>query len=120
MKSLFVVLLGLSLAGCATVGNGRLHSLQPAEARQALRPGLTTQAEARSLLGEARELRFASGWSTWVYAYRDGLPRALDFVPVVGLFTSAFEPPETELALLFDPEGRLQQFRLRRGEAQSR
>lgn len=111
-----LLLLGLSalLASCTTVGNGRLRELQPAEAQQLLKPGHTTRAEAEHLLGAGTVLRFDSGWMTTHYVYRDGLPRALDFVPVVGLFTSAIDTPETELVLLFDPDGVLRKFKLRR------
>jgi hypothetical protein len=61
-------------------------------------------------------LRFDSGWATTHYVYRNGLPRFLDFVPVVGLVTSALPARETELVLLFDPDGVLRKFKLRRGD----
>ena len=63
------------------------------------------RAEAERLLGTGSALRFDGGWSTSHYVYRNGLPRFLDFVPVVGLVTSAIDTPETELVLLFDPDG---------------
>lgn len=112
-----LLLLGLCalLAACTTVGNGRVVELQPAEAQQLLQPGHTTRTEAERLLGTGSALRFDSGWATSHYVYRNGLPRFLDFVPVVGLVTSALPAQETELVLLFDPDGVLRKFRLRRG-----
>lgn len=107
----------LGLAACTTVGNGRVQTLQPAEASALLQPGRTTRAEAERLLGAGSMLQFDSGWATSHYVYRSGLPRFLDFVPVVGLVTSAIPTPETELVLLFDPDGVLRKFRLRRAEA---
>lgn len=109
------MLLCAALTACTTVGNGRVRELQPAEARQLLQPGRTTRAEAERLLGTGSLLRFDSGWTTTHYVYRDGLPRLLDFLPVVGLVTSAIDTPETELVLLFDPDGVLRKFKLRRG-----
>ena len=104
----------MTLAACTTVGNGRVQTLKPAEASELLRPGQTTLADAERLLGAGKVLRFDSGWTTVHYVYRDGLPRALDFVPLVGLVTSAIDTPETELVLLFDGQGLLRKFRLRR------
>lgn len=115
MKALIaILLLGATLSACTTVGNGRVRTLQASEAEQLLQPGKTTRAEAERQLGTGSVLRFDSGWSTSHYVYRDGLPRFLDFVPVVGLVTSAIDTPETELVLLFDPDGVLRKFKLRR------
>ena len=103
-----------ALAGCTTVGNGRVQTLQQHEAMALLLPGRTTRAEAEQLLGAGTVLRFDSGWTTQHYLYRDGLPRGLDFVPVVGLITSAMPAAETEIVLLFGPDGVLRKFKLRR------
>lgn len=115
MTRLLPLVLCLALASCTTVGNGRMVELQPAEAHQLLLPGRTTRAETERLFGAGSVLRFDSGWATSHYVYRTGLPRFLDFLPVVGLVTSALPAPETELVLLFDPDGVLRKFRLRRG-----
>lgn len=103
-------------AACTTVGNGRIVHLQAQEAGQLLQPGHTTRAEAERMLGEGSPLRFDSGWTTTHYVYRNGLPRFLDYVPVVGLVTSAVDTPETELVLLFDTEGVLRKYKLRRAD----
>lgn len=108
------LLLCAALAGCTTVGNGRVQTLQSHEAAELLQPGRTTRADAEHLLGAGTVLRFDSGWSTEHYVYRDGLPRGLDFVPVVGLVTAALPTAETELVLLFSPDGVLRKFKLRR------
>ena len=83
-RLLALILLCTALASCTTVGNGRVRELQPAEAHQLLQPGRTTRAEAERLLGAGSVLRLDSGWTTSHYVYRDGLPRFLDFLPVVG------------------------------------
>lgn len=114
MTRLPLLVLCLALASCATAGNGRVRTLQPTEASALLAAGKTTRAEAEQLLGEGSTLRFDSGWSTLTYVYRDTLPRFLDFVPVVGLVTSAMDHSETELVLLFDTNGVLRKYKLRR------
>jgi len=110
-----LLLLGLCavLAACTSVGNGRLLELSMTDAGALLQPGRTTRAEAERLLGAGVALRFDSGWTTTHYVDRRGLPRALDFVPLVGLVTATIDAPETELVLLFDPDGVLRKFRQR-------
>lgn len=111
---LLIAWLGGGLTACTTVGNGRVQTLQPTETAELLHPGKTTRVDAERLLGVGKVLRFDSGWVTTHYIYRNGLPRFLDFVPVVGLVTSAIDTPETELVLLFDERGLLRKFKLRR------
>ena len=113
---LAALLLCTALPACTTVGNGRMQTLQAHEAAELLVPGRTTRAEAERALGVGSVLRFDSGWCTSHYVYRHGLPRGLDFVPVVGLVTSAIPTAETELVLLFSPDGVLRKFKLRRAE----
>ena len=114
MKHLFLILFCTALAACTTPGNGRVRELKPAEAGELLQPGVTTRADAERLLGIGSTLRFDSGLTTVHYVYRQGLPRVLDFLPVVGLVTSAIPATETELVLLFDTDGVLRRFKLRR------
>ena len=113
MRRIFLLGLCAVLAACTSVGNGRMRELHTAETSELLQPGRTTRAEVERLLGAGVALRFESGWTTVHYVYRRGLPRVLDFVPVVGLVTSAIDAPETELVLLFDPDGVLRKFKRR-------
>ncbi|MCE4553186.1 hypothetical protein [Pelomonas cellulosilytica] len=114
IQLLLAVAVASSMAACATAGGSHVAGLQAAGVDELLQPGHTTRAEAERLLGAGEALCFSSGWSTVHYIYRQGLPRALDFVPVIGLVASAIETSETELVLLFDADGVLRKFKLRR------
>lgn len=102
----------LSVAGCGTVGNGRLVRLDAAEARTLLVPGTTTQAEVRQALGDGEVVRFSSGMQTWQYVYREGLAKGWDDVPYIGLVTSRLDRPVKELVILFDAAGVLRRWSL--------
>ncbi|MFO1226701.1 hypothetical protein [Roseateles sp.] len=108
----------LALAACATSPAPRPTTLPSLPDHAGLVPGTTLQSEVRQRLGPGKELRFASGWSTWLYVERDGLPRFLDFVPLVGEVTSRVEATESELVLLFNPQGVLQKVRVRQGSTE--
>jgi len=99
-------------AGCATEGNGRLVQLDPAQAQALLVPGTTTEADARTALGQGTVVRFRSGWETWHYIHRNGMAKAWDYVPYVNLIAARVGGDEKELVLLFDPGGTLRRWSL--------
>ena len=100
------------LAGCTTVGNGRLVQLEAAQARALLVPGKTTQAEVRAALGQGTVVRFDSGRQTWHYVYRQGMAKGWDDVPYVNLIAEHLAGDEKELVILFDPAGVVQRYSL--------
>lgn len=113
-RSSLIALALAVLSGCTTVGDGQMKALDAQQAAQWLQPGRTSQAEIEQRLGRGSVLRFeSSGWQTWHYFYKDGLPKFLDFVPVVGLVTERVESGSKELVLLFDAQGRLRKYALR-------
>ncbi len=116
-----VIVVALVVAGCSTVGNGRLVDLDAAAARTLLVPGTTTQADVRRALGDGEVVRFQSGMQTWHYAYREGLAKGWDDVPLINLIAARLDRPTKELVLLFDAAGVLRRWSLqtyRNGEPQ--
>jgi hypothetical protein len=110
--SFLVVAAGLFVAGCSTVGNGRLVHLDTTEARTLLMPGTTTQADVRHAFGQGDIVRFQSGMETWHYLYREGVAKGWDNVPYIGLITSRLDRPTKELVILFDGTGILRRWSL--------
>ena len=109
-----VILAGLALflAGCSTVGNGRLVQLDAVQAQALLVPGKTTQADVRHALGDGAVIRFQSGFETWHYEYREGIAKGWDDVPYINLIVARLDRPTKELVILFDPAGVLKRWSL--------
>jgi hypothetical protein len=105
-----IVATSLVAGGCATVGNGRLASLDEAGVKSLLAPGEKTEAGVRDALGQGTVIRFESGYETWHYVWREGLSKGWDDVPFIGLVTSRSKRPTKELVLLFDPSGTLRRW----------
>ena len=99
------ILAAALLAGCTTVGNGRLVQLDTAQAQTLLMPGRTTQAEVRTALGQGTVVHFASGLETWHYVYRKGMAKGWDYVPYINLIAEHLAGEEKELVILFDASG---------------
>ena len=100
----------VACTGCTTVGNGRLATLSESDLGALLGPGTQTEAGVREVLGQGTVIRFASGYETWHYVWREGLPKGWDDVPFIGLITSRSERPTKELVLLFDASGTLRRW----------
>ena len=100
------------VAGCSTVGNGRIMSLDAVRAQAQFVPGKTTEAEARAAFGQGTVIRFQSGFETWQYLYREGVAKGWDDVPYIGLVTHRLDRPTKELVLLFDAQGVLRRWSL--------
>ena len=113
MKRIAAILAAaLCLAGCSTVGNGRLEQLDDTQAHTLLVPGRTTRDEVRRALGDGAVIRFESGMETWRYDYREGLAKGWDDVPFVNLVVARLDRPVKELVLLFDADGVLKRWSL--------
>jgi hypothetical protein len=110
VRSLAASILLAAGAGCTTVGNGRLATLDEPGLDALLVPGTETEAQAHEALGQGTVIRFDSGYETWHYAWREGLAKGWDDVPFIGLVTSRSKRPEKELVLLFDPSGTLRRW----------
>lgn len=111
-RGLAIAATALCLAGCSTVGNGRIARLDDAQAQAFLVPGGTTRDDVRRAFGDGAVIRFQSGFETWHYVYRDGPAAGWDDVPYVNLIVARIDPPTRELVLLFDPAGVLRRWSL--------
>jgi hypothetical protein len=107
------------VACTTTAGNGRLAGLDTPAAHALLVPGVTTEATVRDALGQGSVIRFESGFETWHYFWREGLPKGWDDVPFIGLVTARSERPTKELVILFDPAGTLRRWSFQEGGAQA-
>ncbi|MCK9685140.1 hypothetical protein [Scleromatobacter humisilvae] len=104
--------IALCLAGCSTVGNGRLVQLDAVHAQALLVPGRTTRDDVRQALGDGAVIHFDSGMETWHYAYREGIAKGWDDVPYVNLIVARLDRPIKELVILFDANGVLRRWSL--------
>jgi hypothetical protein len=100
------------LGACTTVGNGQMKILTQKSTGQLLVAGQTSRPEVERSLGQGRALRFDSGYEVWVYEFQgsQGLPRWVNYLPVVGLVTTYVPRKATpatakELRILFDQQG---------------
>ena len=104
-KKTGLILICGALCGCQTTGNGRAISMDEATLTQTIKPNQSTKGDVEREFGKASVYHFANGYETWSYQKSVGIPRYMDYVPVVGAFTQLIGDRVTEIAFLFDPQG---------------
>jgi len=104
-KKIGLILVCGALSACQTTGNGRAFSMDEATLTQTIKPNQSTKADVERELGKASVYQFANGYETWSYQKSVGIPRYVDYVPVLGVFTQFVGDRVTEIAFLFDPQG---------------
>ena len=94
----------IAVSGCQSVGNGRALTSRK-QADPLLVVGQTTKADVTHNFGEAQVQQLHDGYEVWTYQQTNGIPKFLNYLPIVGLVTPSFHDRTTELALLFGPDG---------------
>jgi outer membrane protein assembly factor BamE (lipoprotein component of BamABCDE complex) len=65
--------------------------------------GKTTKQEVQDAYGQPSSTSFTdSGNEIWTYRYAYATPKAINFVPLVGIFRSSADVQNKELVILFD------------------
>ena len=118
-RTTVVILFCCALSGCQTMGNGRALSMDEVALTQALKPNQSTKAEVEREFGQAKIYHFANGYESWAYQKTEGIPRFVDYLPVVGVFTQFLNDRVTEIAFLFDPQGILRNIDRRESQSSS-
>lgn len=108
-KSIVAGVLASALCACQSVGNGQAFAPDRPGSASLLQIGTTSKAQAEQAYGQASVHRFANGYEAWTYQKTAGVPKFVNYVPYVNLFTPRLEGRTSELALLFDPAGILRQ-----------
>jgi outer membrane protein assembly factor BamE (lipoprotein component of BamABCDE complex) len=101
----FVVLLGAAVGGCAGPSApqqgaelSKAGAMPPQAAQSMVAVGKSTKADVEAALGKAATVQFDSGWDVWAYRWR-GKQRTTR--------------GDTELVILFGPDGVVRKTRIR-------
>jgi outer membrane protein assembly factor BamE (lipoprotein component of BamABCDE complex) len=107
MKKMIVLLiLGLTLLGCMSVGN---KQIMDASKTSQIQEGKTTRAEIITLLGEPNHTTsMPNGDEMVMYSYTQSTPRPTTFIPVIGLFAGGADMKGKTLMFTIDKNGILQ------------
>jgi hypothetical protein len=104
-RTVHALALGLLLTACAATGNGHALGAGPEALQGTLSIGRSTRADVARELGPGIVERLSNGYEVWIYRDSTAVPRFVDTIPLIGLFSATLRSEEREVALLFDREG---------------
>ena len=103
ISSILIATFSLGLVGCASVGNESMRNENSQSIDSKITKGTTTKEQIRSTFGNADKTSFTdSGNEIWTYVLSKATSKAINFVPIVGLFTGGADVEKKELVILFD------------------
>ncbi|MEX3555312.1 MAG: outer membrane protein assembly factor BamE [Burkholderia gladioli] len=101
-----IVAASIVLAGCASAGNMTLRSATQSEINQFVVKGKSTKSDVEAYLGAPESVSFTdSGQEIWQYTYAKQTSKAINFVPVVGIFAGGSDVDKKVLTILFNDKG---------------
>ena len=103
MKKVTIVGFVFFLGACASAGNMPLRNESSQTVAARIVEGKTTKQEVQDAYGQPTTTSFTDGGSEiWTYRYSYATPKAVNFVPVIGIFAGGADVQSKELVLLFD------------------
>ena len=117
MKKLVVVGLVMFLGACASAGNMPLRNESSQTVATRIVEGKTTKQEVQHAYGEPTTTSFTdAGNEIWTYRYSYATSKAINFVPIVGLFAGGADVESKELVILFGKDNRVTKYSYRESE----
>jgi hypothetical protein len=106
-KYLFISLSFLIIASCgSTSGNRVLLAESELSVDSKIIEGITTQSEIKAMFGSPFETTFTDGgMEIWKYRFDNLDADAVNYIPIVNMFTQSYSGDRKELVILFNDNG---------------
>ena len=106
-KYLFITLSFLIIASCgSTSGNRVLLAESELSVDSKIIEGVTTQSEIKAMFGSPFETTFTDGgMEIWKYRFDNLDADAVNYIPIVNMFTQSYSGDRKELVILFNDNG---------------
>lgn len=106
-KYLFIILSFLIIASCgSTSGNRVLLAESELSVDSKIIEGVTTQSEIKAMFGSPFETTFTDGgMEIWKYRFDNLDADAVNYIPIVNMFTQSYSGDRKELVILFNDNG---------------
>ena len=106
-KYLFLTLTFFLIASCgSTSGNRVLLAESELSVDSKIIEGVTTQSEIKAMFGSPFETTFTDGgMEIWKYRFDNLDADAVNYIPIVNMFTQSYSGDRKELVILFNDNG---------------
>ena len=117
MKKLAIAGLVIFLGACASAGNMALRNETPQTVATRIVEGKTTKQEVQAAYGQPTTTSFTDGGNEiWNYRYSYATPKAINFVPLIGILAGGADVQSKELVILFGKDNIVTKYSMRESE----
>lgn len=108
------------LAGCASSGNEKVRTETMDSVGTKVTKGVTTGTQLKTLYGEPSNVSLTDGGSeVWKYEYAHATAKAVNFVPIVGLFAGGADVNKNEVVFLLDKNSVVQNYTVHASQSET-
>jgi len=112
-KSLLLSAALFALASCASSGNQVLKDQTTDTVAAKITKGTSSKNDVKVAFGDPTSTSFTDGGNEiWNYAYAKATAKAVNFVPIVGIFAGGADVDKKTLVILFDDTGVVKNYTL--------
>jgi outer membrane protein assembly factor BamE (lipoprotein component of BamABCDE complex) len=105
------------VAACASAGNMALRDENEKTVAARIVEGKTTRQEVQAAYGPPTQTTFTDGGNEiWTYRYAYATPKAVNFVPIIGIFAGGADVQQKELVILFDKSNIVVKYTMRESQ----
>lgn len=119
-KAIVAILLVLLVSGCASSGNEKVRTETMESVASKVVKGQTTKDQVKALYGEPGSVSLTdNGSEVWKYEYAHATAKAVNFVPVVGLFAGGADVNKNEVVFIFDSHNIMQNYTVHASQSET-
>jgi len=115
------LLTGLLLVGCASSGNESVRDVSDTSVAAHVTKGQTTKDQVRASYGDPTAIGFTdSGNEQWTYVHAVATAKAVNFVPIIGMFAGGADVAKSTFVIFFDKTGVVQNYSVSKSQSEVR
>lgn len=117
MKQPVIYLLVLFLTACASAGNMALKDENEKSVAARIVEGQTSKQQIQAMYGPPTQTTFTDGGNEiWTYRYAYATPKAVNFVPIIGIFAGGADVQSKELVVMFNKDNIVAKYSMRESQ----
>lgn len=119
-KSIAIIVTLILVSGCASSGNEKVRTETMDTVATKVVKGTTTKSQVKSIYGEPSSVSLTdAGSEVWKYEYAHATAKAVNFVPIVGLFAGGADVNKNEVVFIFDKSDVLQNYTVHASQSET-
>jgi outer membrane protein assembly factor BamE (lipoprotein component of BamABCDE complex) len=119
-KYIAILAVAVVVSGCASAGNEKVRTETMDTVATKVTKGVTTKVQVKTLYGEPNSVSLTdAGSEVWHYEYSHATVKAVNFVPIVGMFAGGADVNKNEVVFIFDKDSIMQNYTVHASQSET-